>query len=172
MEKPKQEAPEAFKGKKNIYVCDACHGHIVTIDVDAGVTPFMINCRAHPRCKGTMRSSMYRVFDQDMAASHEWYRPTPDDCLRPGEIEHVLKGGLLLRTVNQMGLGIAAAASDAPVHAQLINDLKEQLLIVFLRRLGGKLSLPVAEVDDTGSETLSFNLENGDTFNFELCKKH
>lgn len=164
-------APEGFKDKKNIYTCDQCHGHIVTVDVDDGVTPFMISCYAHPRCKGTMRSSGYRVFDQTMAASHEWYRPAPVD-VKPAEVDHVLRGGLLLREAKPMGLGIAAAAPDAPAHAQLINDMKEQLLIVLLRRLGRSLSIPVAEIDDTGGEMLAFRVDQNNTFHFTLRKKN
>src|SRR5687768_10420783 len=60
-----------FQGKKNIYVCDACKGHIVTVDRDHGVTPFMITCHATLFCKGMMKSSMYRVFDQNIGADYE-----------------------------------------------------------------------------------------------------
>lgn len=85
------------KGARNIYTCDKCHGHIVTQDADQGVTPFMLKCRKNPDCGGTMRSSMYRVFDQSIGASHEWYRPTVLEVLTPPERDHVDKGGLLLR---------------------------------------------------------------------------
>lgn len=91
--------PTQFKGKKNIYVCDRCAGHIVSVDLDAGVTPFLIKCEAVIGCPGMMQSSMYRVFDQRMRASHEWYRPTLVTRLEPWEAEHVRKGGLLLRKV-------------------------------------------------------------------------
>jgi hypothetical protein len=84
-------------GRKNMYVCDTCRGHIVTRDVDEGTTPFMLACRATAGCKGRMRSSMYRVFDGAIAASHEWYRPPAGQTLTPGEREHVAKGGVLLR---------------------------------------------------------------------------
>lgn len=30
----------------NVYTCRECGGHTVTVDVDEGVTPFMIRCRA------------------------------------------------------------------------------------------------------------------------------
>jgi hypothetical protein len=86
-------------GERNIYTCDACFGHIVTVDLVEGVTPFMISCRATEGCKGTMQSSMYRVFDQRMKPSHEWYKPdaTELETLKPGTREHVEKGGLLIR---------------------------------------------------------------------------
>ena len=74
--------PPGFKGKKNIYTCRKCCGHIVTVDVDDGVTPFMLKCRATEGCDGTMHSSLYRVFDQKMAAAFEWYRPSSLDGVR------------------------------------------------------------------------------------------
>lgn len=42
----------------NVYVCEKCHGHTVTVDVDEGVTPFMIGCHAkenesHPAESGS-----------------------------------------------------------------------------------------------------------------------
>ncbi|MGX9389778.1 hypothetical protein ACWX0K_10870 [Nitrobacteraceae bacterium UC4446_H13] len=96
---PANDASEAssFKGKKNIYTCDTCGGHIVTVDIDAGVTPFMIACKVAETCEGTMRSSLYRVFDQSMRASHEWYRPAPPEALTGSQLDHVMMGGLLLR---------------------------------------------------------------------------
>ncbi|MCK1407638.1 hypothetical protein [Bradyrhizobium sp. 76] len=89
--------PEGFQGKKNIYVCEKCKGHIVTVDIDRGVTPFTIDCKATVFCDGWMKSSMYRVFDQSMKASFEWYRPTAIEVLSPGAQHHVDQGGLLIR---------------------------------------------------------------------------
>lgn len=86
-----------FKGKKNIYTCDKCKGHVVTVDVDRGVTPFMIECKATLDCKGMMKSSMYRVFDQDMRADYEWYRPSAIEVVKPHLRHHIEQGGLLLR---------------------------------------------------------------------------
>lgn len=93
-----QQPSDAFHAKLNIYVCDACRGHIVTRDKHPGVTPFMTSCHATDGCKGSMKSSMYRVFDQDMLEDHEWYRPKADEVvLSPHAWDHVSKGGLLLR---------------------------------------------------------------------------
>jgi hypothetical protein len=94
--KPTPE-PKYFGGKLNIYTCDTCRGHIVTRDMDEGVTPFMTSCHATEGCKGSMQSSMYRVFDQTMLESHQWFRPeiTPD--MKPHTRDHVSKGGLILR---------------------------------------------------------------------------
>jgi hypothetical protein len=69
-----------------------------------------------------------------------------------------------------MGRGTDMAREQAPEHAALIDNLKEQLLIVFLKRLGGKASIPVAEVDDTAQDMFAFNVRDG-VFNFEIRKK-
>jgi len=71
-----------------------------------------------------------------------------------------------------MGKGIdAARAAGAGLHADVIDDLKDQLLIVFLKRLGGKVSIPVAEVDDTGQDLLEFRIDENRVFHFEARKK-
>lgn len=69
-----------------------------------------------------------------------------------------------------MGRGIDLAREHAPEHAQVIDDFKDQLLIVLLKRLGGKISIPVAEVDDTRRDVAVFHVEN-DAFQFEVRKK-
>lgn len=86
-----------FRGKKNIYTCDKCFGHIVTVDVDRGVTPFTIDCKVTFDCKGWMQSSMYRVFDQSMRADYEWYRPSTVEAHPFHMQEHIQRGGLILR---------------------------------------------------------------------------
>lgn len=58
-----------------------------------------------------------------------------------------------------MGKGIDLAKLTNPEHAELLENLRDQLLIVFLKRLGGTLEVPVAEVDDTGHDNLAFSLD-------------
>ena len=70
-----------------------------------------------------------------------------------------------------MGKGIELARADGPEHAALLDDFKDQLLIVFLKRLGGKVSIPVAEVDDTGQDMLSFRVDENRVFHFSTSKK-
>lgn len=74
-----------------------------------------------------------------------------------------------------MGRGTDMAALLNPEHAHLIDELKEQLLIVFLKRLGGKATFPVAEVDDTGRDLLAFSVkpdaEHRYVFHFEIQPK-
>lgn len=57
-------------------------------------------------------------------------------------------------------------------HAALIDAMKGQLLIVLVRRLGGKLTIPVAEVDDTSGVNLLFAVDQeARTFTFEVVDK-
>ncbi len=84
----------------NCYVCKSC-GHITkTKDVDAGVTPFMFSCE---KCNQTAISSFYQDIAPNQSPTIEWYRPTLKQTLnlknRPGELEHVLNGGLLNRKI-------------------------------------------------------------------------
>jgi len=69
-----------------------------------------------------------------------------------------------------MGKGIDLARPHAPEHAAMLDDLKDQLLLVLVKRLGNKVSIPITEVDDTANDLLSFNVADG-KFNFYLSKK-
>lgn len=69
-----------------------------------------------------------------------------------------------------MGKGIDLARPHAPEHVKVLDDFKDQLLIVLLKRLGGKVSIPVAEVDDTGQDLAAFKIVDR-TFHFEVRKK-
>jgi hypothetical protein len=82
--------------RTNIYTCDKCRGEVVTKDIDPGVTPFMISCRFKQGCKGTMTSNFYQC-SQNLPYSFEFYRPETIDSFDPETIEHLRKGGLLLR---------------------------------------------------------------------------
>jgi hypothetical protein len=73
-----------------------------------------------------------------------------------------------------MGKGIDMARVNAPEHAALIDEFKDQLLIIFLKRLkqeyGDSLVFTVAETDDTGQDLLAFKIVEG-CFHFTLQKK-
>lgn len=75
-----------------------------------------------------------------------------------------------------MGKGIDAARSvpGAEAHAGLMDDFKDQLLIVFLKRLKEKYSddlvFPITETDNTSQDMLAFKIE-GQDFIFVLEKK-
>lgn len=75
-----------------------------------------------------------------------------------------------------MGKGIDAARDDAPEHAAVMDDMKDQLLITLFKRLGkdtgGKVDIPFDELDDTGGDLLSFSINQKDrVFYFDLSKK-
>ena len=75
-----------------------------------------------------------------------------------------------------MGKGINLARSaGAGIHADVLDDLKDQLLVVFLKRLkamGHSLDFPVTEIDDTGKDLLSFSVDPVTrNFHFELSRK-
>jgi hypothetical protein len=107
----------ANAGLKNGYVCEFTPKHrLITVDREPGTTSFTIQC---PYCEanggppGTlyrfpaMRSAMYRV-PQDLEPTHEWYRPDTLDGLSPYVRDHVLKGGLVFRSLGlpDDGLGM------------------------------------------------------------------
>lgn len=69
-----------------------------------------------------------------------------------------------------MGLGIDLARLDAPEHAQMMEDLRDQLLIAFVARLGGDVVMEADEVDATGQYALAMSL-SGRTFRFSLRRK-
>jgi len=79
-----------------------------------------------------------------------------------------------------MGTGTdAARAAGNVAHADAIDNMKDQLLIVLIKRLldrsggGDTLTIPVAEVDDVpGNFLLAFNLDiDARAFNFVLQAK-
>ncbi len=77
-----------------------------------------------------------------------------------------------------MGTGIDMAREDAPLHAQVMDNFKDQLLIVLIKRLadnGGRLVIPVAETDNTGQDLLALSVQGigtpGAAFHFQLEKK-
>lgn len=70
-----------------------------------------------------------------------------------------------------MGTGIDAARGEAPLHAAVLDEMKDQLLIVLLKRLGGTASIPVSEIDDTGMDLLAFRIDEQLVFHFALSRK-
>lgn len=58
------------------------------------------------------------------------------------------------------------------IHADVLDDFKDQLFIVLMKRLqkNGKVRIPVKECDDTGQDIVSFSVRDG-VFHFQLSKK-
>jgi hypothetical protein len=73
-----------------------------------------------------------------------------------------------------MGKGIDLARGDAPIHAAVLDDFKDQLLIVLIKRLQlatkEQVVIPVEEIDATGQDLLAFQVVSRE-FRFELRKK-
>lgn len=94
------DKPESLVGRENPYTCQKCGKFTTTIHVDHGVTPFLLDCRATPGCRGMAQSAFY---PRGPRPSHvpppawEWYKPAPSQKLKPWEREHVEQGGVLLR---------------------------------------------------------------------------
>lgn len=115
-------------GEKNAYWCPDCHGYVITIDVDEGVTPMFLACRVKGEpsdpdngCKGQMHSMMYPEppwpavdgYDQPIPTepTWEWYKldaaelkrlekkARRGDRMAVATIEHHQKGGLELRKI-------------------------------------------------------------------------
>jgi hypothetical protein len=84
-------------GRKNIYRCNQCGHEMITCDAATGVTPFVTAC---PECNGDTTSQFYRV-DQTLTETHEWFRPETLDGLSPYSIDHVRRGGLILRKIEK-----------------------------------------------------------------------
>lgn len=103
---------EGFQGKKNKYTCDVCGGAVVTIDIDEGVTPFMLPCYATKDCGGTMTSGFYAARDLG-EPQYEWRKPTPKQYRRmsPAMKDHVDRGGLELYPATQEA---ATASAQQP----------------------------------------------------------
>lgn len=61
---------------------------------------------------------------------------------------------------------------DAPEHAHALQLMLEQLLIVFVKRAGGSIEIPVSEIDNTGQDLLAFKtVPEKNSFYFEVQKK-
>lgn len=57
-------------------------------------------------------------------------------------------------------------------HADAIEAMKNQLIIVLINRLGGKAKIPVAEIDGTGQYLLTMRLDpERRRFEFDVRKK-
>lgn len=83
-------------GRKNIYICQKCHRHIVTVDIDDGVTPFMLICRATKDCNGDMYSTFYNA-PQNLPPDFEWFKPKSLKGYSPEMRDHIKRGGLDIR---------------------------------------------------------------------------
>jgi hypothetical protein len=71
-----------------------------------------------------------------------------------------------------MGQGIKLAAGDNPELAAALEDMQDQLVLALIKRLGGKVTLPVSEIDATGHFILMMEADPMlQAFTFELKRK-
>jgi len=74
-----------------------------------------------------------------------------------------------------MGRGIELARPGAPLHAAVLDDLKDQLILALFKRLGaleGPVTIPAAEIDETGNYTMAFRVDpETRAFDFILQRK-
>lgn len=100
----------------NGWTCPRCHETTYCVELDAGVTPMFLACRAEgvepaeAKCHGTAQSIMYppppipeHVL---LAVEWEWYRPLEDELremVDQAAVAHVQRGGLLLRKLTNAG---------------------------------------------------------------------
>lgn len=70
------------------------------------------------------------------------------------------------------GTDIARALGpEHEAHADAIEAMLQQLLIALVKRNGGKLQVPAAEIDDTGGDILAFRIDENRVFHFEIERK-
>lgn len=73
-----------------------------------------------------------------------------------------------------MGTGTNSARIADPKnahYADAIDNMKDQLIVVLLKRLGSDVKIPVSEIDGTGGDVVSMSL-NDNVFNFVVSQKH
>lgn len=89
----------------DLYRCDVCQGLTMTRMAHPGIAPRVVDHArfSHDtRCTGTTVSLGYpEDVPSEWTPSHEWYRPGEDELLRLADevIDHVLRGGLILRLI-------------------------------------------------------------------------
>lgn len=91
-----------LSNRVNCYVCQTCKLITKTIDIDAGVTPFMHTCE---HCGEVAYSTFYKDIAPYIKPTQEWYRPTLKQCLKmrnkQGLLDHILQGGLDVRKITE-----------------------------------------------------------------------
>lgn len=69
------------------------------------------------------------------------------------------------------GTDVARAAGE-PAHADMIEAMLQQLLIVLVKRNGGSINVHVDDIDGTGNDILNMQLlPDQKTFHFAVSKK-
>lgn len=150
-------------GKVNLYVCGnrKCVRIHTTINLNSGVTPFIITCRS---CGESARSSFYLVPRGAVTCNFAWYRPTHEEFKRMDADmqEHVLMSGLVLGELSQV---ISLSESKEVTQALYTNDTNVWLSYIYgaykpdselfnrvAKRLEGSASGSVASIQEERKE--------------------
>lgn len=103
------------RGALNAWKCPTCGRITVAVHIDEGTTPFMLACRAHGGepdaaiCPGMATSCGYPSIPPPRPilerCEWEWFKPGPHEALklRADELDHVRRGGLLIRPITTDG---------------------------------------------------------------------
>lgn len=112
-----------------------------------------------------MNAESFAAIGTNTGHGHVWKRPdgVKARCGGPGICRECARDFALLNRSVQKGADTTAA--------DLIEVMKGQLLIVFLKRLGGEIRIPVSEVDDTGGDLFALAVEGSD-FVFKVTRKN
>ena len=97
----------SHKNRWNVYACPICLRFTTTIDVDDGVTPMFLDCRASGRvgdCPGIAMSEWYPDGPRPSyipPPTFEWYKPSAEEVekMDPTMQDHCRKGGLEIRPI-------------------------------------------------------------------------
>lgn len=117
-------------------------------------------------------------FTDHIPCGHGWVYPNAmgikADCGGPSKCKACAEDARVLREAQTFAESVLANQYSDPnaVLAQMMDAMKGQLLIVMVNRMGGKIDIPVAEIDATGQWMMhmAVNQETG-VFTFTTSKK-
>ncbi len=67
------------------------------------------------------------------------------------------------------GIDLAKTLSSNPEGVQALDDMKDQLIIVLVKQLGGVIEFPTVVMDDTDNDTLMMGFDpDTQMFHFEV----
>lgn len=119
-------------GQVNRYVCQNCEAVHGTINLNTGVTPFMIGCQAG--CNdGMAQSSMYTLPKGVTGAGWCWYRPNPLHfmLLDMAQQEHILRGGLILGDFSEI-LGCSSYLSETEEATEILRGNDTDAYVAYM----------------------------------------
>jgi hypothetical protein len=117
-------------------------------------------------------------FTQQRGSGHGWVFPNLDGskakCGGPAICQACARDQQALDAARRFGQETLAAQYPEPyaVAADLLEAMKGQLLITLINRLGGRVTIPINEVDATGGFMLHMEVDQtARTFTFTVEKK-